>query len=1710
MSRVRGQNDARAAAPGIPPPLASRTPPDSRNGIIIGLRDSSTDGINSSSQLTYNEALGAAAAAATVNSQVTMAGSQTTQATAAAAGIVNALVEAAAPPQVIAAAAAAAAAALAGAGRTDSESILAAALVSAASSFLDQDRNVDAGIATLSAARRSGDFYAQLLSRTAGSTSDNGLGYELLLLAQESVALSIAGGGARGSASGPRQPDPAAGAPDDRRGARRRRPRQGPRPGRAESPPPRPVAGLHRAGRTASSRSLASTESGRSGGGSVAAGPASPAGGVGPGPATPPGGPATSGTSPGAPPPAPAAGGPLSRAWDSVPVGPSTLRKTMRVSYSSGDCRRDHIDFRVGRIGPGAFEGRSMSPLGPGPGPGPGPGGSPGPAPGAGPAFPPAGGRPPAGEHLQLLERCQSDPSACLARHPGPGMADGADSPDGLDDRRGTGRDKPPGRLARADSGSRWSVDSAPGAGGHSGPGSLAAIADQVALPRLLSRLAAARSPDTASDAGPPTPLSGDNLLFTLGSDDGADTSDPEAGWSGDEAHPGGYSSEPGDLGDWDTASDTEDMEPDEAPGPGADLFGGATPGAPAPGPHAHPPLQPAAPQLSMSPSRLEALLRDPEAAGDPNLGLAMAAAAHLAVPLRRSQLETLAGRTDVAPLAGHAVYLDHPTDEEDMLLGTGDSTGAGVVAGAGAAAAGAGAGTAAGTAAAGPGAAVDAGGAGPAPAGASSRWSRVVGSGKVRPLVRPAGAPGSPAPGPRAAPPPATPPGAEADDEQDAEDPAEGPAGRPADRLPQRAHSGGHVVGLVPGAGAGAGAGGGRGGPDHPQPATAQQHAQAQPPLPRLWADREQLEPIRLRGLARATSLDLRGRGLVQITQDISRARKLVLLDVSRNALVDLPLGALRDGPGRLHRLKLVNLSHNNLTAVPPELFQLPCLRKLDLSHNRLAVLPTAAATYQRASAELYSLLLNDNRLVELPRVLGECKSLEELAVQRNPLVAIPAEVLSLPQLRRFTFHGCHFLSAAQIEWIDRGGCYMHLRPAGAADPADPRGLGPGPGAGVPAAGRLAAGPAPDPDRLPYWRMLCARAAGTPAPPGPAASRPAAGPGLTLAEVSAHFRRAAPGWMRALNWPTEGAPEARAPGAVGDPPAGRPPHPAAALPAEHVDHTVFSQDGLADDVPDFSPSVLEAATRQFAMSHGGLGLGLGLGLGVPELEEAAGGGAAGAAAAGQRLGQAIAGAIAGPGGAGPGHVNALLGLPPGGLGPGGHLPMVPISLGSLPGPGAMIAPGVPADTLVQHALAGGGIAIGTGPFGGPAAAAATGPPPPLPAPGGGPPAGAPGTAATAAAGPGPAASTGTAATMAAAIAAAAAAAAAATTTTTAAAAAATGNNPHNPNLMPTAVAIAAAAAGVGANDPNRDAAARLRQAHAHNLAVLAAAHCRTLARRTAASQRSPSLLELACRELWRQHNIWRELRQADPARAEALAARVLAATAAAAAAAATAAAATTPGASGTGRPGRPGSSRPRRWASSLWGRTRAGLLPGRAPGHRGPPLPTGSPGAWTPGRPPATGPGHANSLPPVEQISALLDLTGRQPGAILRQVSPTVVALFAGMMRCSACGGPMNHQSAMRYRMVIRASGPQNLPPDRQRDILRPMVVSYQLCQAHWPGPGDTRRFGHQQQLSLSALSIYPNTIGENERIRFLFAAPARHADRLWPEGTGLQALQG
>lgn len=145
---------------------------------------------------------------------------------------------------------------------------------------------------------------------------------------------------------------------------------------------------------------------------------------------------------------------------------------------------------------------------------------------------------------------------------------------------------------------------------------------------------------------------------------------------------------------------------------------------------------------------------------------------------------------------------------------------------------------------------------------------------------------------------------------------------------------------------------------------------------------------------------LDLSGNQLSALPHDFGRLTKLKILFCSDNLFTVLP-EVLADIAG----LDIVGFKSNRIEFVPPKALN-PHIRWLILTNNKLQMLPPAIGNCSR----LQKLMLAGNNIIYLPQELQLCRNLALIRVAANELPFLPRWLYAMPSLAWIAFSGNKF----------------------------------------------------------------------------------------------------------------------------------------------------------------------------------------------------------------------------------------------------------------------------------------------------------------------------------------------------------------------------------------------------------------------------------------------------------------------------------------------------------------------------------------------------------------------------------------------------------------------------------------------------------------------------------------------------------------------------
>ena len=152
---------------------------------------------------------------------------------------------------------------------------------------------------------------------------------------------------------------------------------------------------------------------------------------------------------------------------------------------------------------------------------------------------------------------------------------------------------------------------------------------------------------------------------------------------------------------------------------------------------------------------------------------------------------------------------------------------------------------------------------------------------------------------------------------------------------------------------------------------------------------------------------LDLSGNQLHALPDDLPRLHKLRVIFCSDNPFTELP-----EVLGQCQQLSMIGFKANRIEHVSPKALP-PLLRWLILTDNALTELPAELGQ----CAHMQKLMLAGNQLRSLPAELANCTRLELLRISANQLTELPEWLLQMPRLTWLAFAGNPFTHALEAQ---------------------------------------------------------------------------------------------------------------------------------------------------------------------------------------------------------------------------------------------------------------------------------------------------------------------------------------------------------------------------------------------------------------------------------------------------------------------------------------------------------------------------------------------------------------------------------------------------------------------------------------------------------------------------------------------------------------------
>ena len=149
----------------------------------------------------------------------------------------------------------------------------------------------------------------------------------------------------------------------------------------------------------------------------------------------------------------------------------------------------------------------------------------------------------------------------------------------------------------------------------------------------------------------------------------------------------------------------------------------------------------------------------------------------------------------------------------------------------------------------------------------------------------------------------------------------------------------------------------------------------------------------------------------------------QLQSLDLSDNQLTAVP-----DAICQLTQLQTLNLSDNQLTAVPDTIGQLTQLQHLNIYKNKLTIIPETIGQL----TQLWEIGLGGNQLSVIPETIGQLAQLKNLYLENNQLTNLPVSIAQLEHLRQLDLDDNPLnpeLAAAYEDGLDAVKVYLRAK---------------------------------------------------------------------------------------------------------------------------------------------------------------------------------------------------------------------------------------------------------------------------------------------------------------------------------------------------------------------------------------------------------------------------------------------------------------------------------------------------------------------------------------------------------------------------------------------------------------------------------------------------------------------------------------------------------
>jgi len=153
---------------------------------------------------------------------------------------------------------------------------------------------------------------------------------------------------------------------------------------------------------------------------------------------------------------------------------------------------------------------------------------------------------------------------------------------------------------------------------------------------------------------------------------------------------------------------------------------------------------------------------------------------------------------------------------------------------------------------------------------------------------------------------------------------------------------------------------------------------------------------PNEINGIPLLTSIDFSSNQLTRV--ELPTLEKLKILNISSNNITEI--ADCFDG---MRRLDTLNIANNRLTSVPDSIWGLPRLKTLNLSHNGISIFQSS----KLPNSSVQNLDLSHNGIQVIAKEVLEMPKLYELKVSYNRISSLPDDWKSAQKLSIVEFEG-------------------------------------------------------------------------------------------------------------------------------------------------------------------------------------------------------------------------------------------------------------------------------------------------------------------------------------------------------------------------------------------------------------------------------------------------------------------------------------------------------------------------------------------------------------------------------------------------------------------------------------------------------------------------------------------------------------------------------